>query len=116
MAATLAQAVRELKSHPPALILLEMHLPDADGQLTLSTILREAPAHIPIVVNSAYSRYRKNVPRDRKIAYVLKSSDLTELHRVIERSLNETPARGALRRHKRVGKRTAVRARSPSTP
>lgn len=94
---TLAQAITEICVHPPALVLLDLHLPDADGSTTLAQVVDATPRHVPIVVNTAYNRYRKLIPKGHKIAYIMKSSDLTDLRRTVSTLLTEAPRVGRAR-------------------
>jgi len=79
VARTLTQAREEIAATLPSLVLLDLRLPDADGLAALTTIAEILPEAVPIVVNSAYGHYREHLPTDRPTAYVIKSSDLTEL-------------------------------------
>ena len=94
IASTLAQALREIRVHPPALVLLDLHLPDADGSATLAEVVDATPRQVPIVVNTAYDRYRNLIPKGRKITYIVKSSDLTDLRQAVTMLLTEAPRVG----------------------
>ena len=54
--ATGATAIRALSSCPPALVLLDLHLPDMDGLDVFRTLKREhATANTPVIIVSARS-------------------------------------------------------------
>jgi len=88
-AGTLAQAKKELRAHLPGIVIVDLHLPDSAASDTLATVLDVVPSHLPVVVNSAYDRYRTTIPAGRKVVYILKSSDLTELLSAVARLLAE---------------------------
>src|SRR5947207_13459866 len=51
-AATAAHAVRALQKNPPAVILLDLQLPDAEGLQTLDQIKREHPETQVIILTA----------------------------------------------------------------
>jgi DNA-binding NarL/FixJ family response regulator len=61
-------------------------MPGMDGLEALGKLLAEDPK-VPVVLNSAYSSYKDNFLSWSADAYVVKSSDLTELKETIRRLL-----------------------------
>lgn len=60
------------------LVVLDIRMPDMDG-LEFLGHAREIDMNIPIVICTAYSSYKQNFEAWGADAYVVKSSDLTEL-------------------------------------
>ena len=76
------------KGELPDIVVLDISMPDMDGIETLGKILSRDNS-IPIILNTAYSTYKDNFMTWSADAYVVKSSDLTELKSTIERLLKE---------------------------
>jgi len=72
------EALQKLKSSPINLVILDIRMPELDGVETLKHIM-ELPSKPPIILNSAYTSYKDNFLTWAAAAYVVKSSDLTEL-------------------------------------
>jgi DNA-binding response OmpR family regulator len=89
-AVTLAGNGREaldlFSSDRPDLVVLDIRMPGMDGLEALGKLLAEDPK-VPVVLNSAYSSYKDNFLSWSADAYVVKSSDLTELKATIRRLL-----------------------------
>ncbi|MFH1824561.1 MAG: response regulator [Candidatus Firestonebacteria bacterium] len=60
------------------IVILDIRLPDMDGMEILSKLAKEESAP-PIILNSAYAGYEKDVNSWLAEAYLIKSSDLSEL-------------------------------------
>lgn len=71
--------------HPDAVV-LDINMPDMDGLEVLSRML-EAQPQLPVVINTAYATYQDSFLSWVADAYVVKSSDLSELKRCIRESL-----------------------------
>jgi DNA-binding response OmpR family regulator len=72
------EALQKLSSTPVDLVILDIRMPDLNGLETLKRIM-EFPARPPLILNSAYTSYKDNFLTWAADAYVVKSSDLTEL-------------------------------------
>lgn len=72
------EALQKLKSGAVNLVILDIRMPGLDGVETLKQIM-ELPSKPPIILNSAYTSYKDNFLTWAAAAYVVKSSDLTEL-------------------------------------
>ena len=68
--------------HAPDLIILDIRMPRMDGLEAIGKII-EINKHIPIIINSAYSVYKDDFMSWAADAYVVKSSDLTQLKNTI---------------------------------
>jgi two-component system response regulator (stage 0 sporulation protein F) len=85
------EAMSLVAEHRPDLIVLDVNMPVMDGLDTLSRLL-EKDAHIPVILNTAYASYRESFSSWSADAYVVKSSDLSELKATIKRLLSEREA------------------------
>ncbi len=72
------EALRELPKQSPDLIVLDIMMPEGDGMEFLTRLL-DARISIPVIINSAYSHYKNEFMSWAAEAYIVKSSDLTEL-------------------------------------
>lgn len=83
------EAMSKLKTDQADLIVLDIMMPEGDGMEFLTRMLDHRMA-IPVIINSAYSHYKNDFMSWAAEAYVVKSSDLTELkseiHRVLDKS------------------------------
>ena len=72
------EALRIMEQSRPDLVVLDIKMPGMDGIEALGRILARDNA-IPVILNSAYSSYQESFLSWSADAYVIKSSDLTEL-------------------------------------
>ncbi len=72
------EALCVLAAEQPDLVMLDIVMPGLDGIELLERIVHQTP-QLPIVINTAYSVYQHNYLTWSADAYVVKSSDLTEL-------------------------------------
>ena len=62
----------------PDLVILDLRMPGMSGLETIGFMLK-SKIHLPMIIFSAYSSYRNDPLAMAADAYVLKSSDLSEL-------------------------------------
>jgi two-component SAPR family response regulator len=67
-------------------MVLDVNMPGMDGLETLSKAVGHDKG-VPIILNTAYSHYRDDYTSWNADAYVVKSSDTTELKQQIKRLL-----------------------------
>jgi DNA-binding response OmpR family regulator len=67
-------AIAQVQSDPPDLLVLDVRMPGMDG------INNE----LPVILNTAYSNHKDNYLTWSADAYVVKSSDITELKQAIQ--------------------------------
>ena len=80
------EALCSLDQRTPDLVVMDISMPGMDGIDAMSRML--ARNHrLPVILNSAYASYRDDYRSWSADAYVVKSSDLTELTDAIERVL-----------------------------
>ena len=78
------ECVEKLKSFSPDLIILDIRMPQMDGIEALGKIIAKEK-NISVILNSAYSSYKDDFRSWGADAYIVKSSDLTELkNKVVE--------------------------------
>ena len=76
-------AITRIEEAPPDLLILDIRMPGMDGIEALSHILGKNNK-LPVILNTAYSNYKDNFMTWAADAYVVKSSDLTELKDTIK--------------------------------
>jgi CheY-like chemotaxis protein len=82
------------RKHLPALILLDLHLPDLTGQEVLAKLRsNEDTRHIPVVVTSADASPGriKALLEQGADAYLTKPLDIIEFCRVVDEQINQRP-------------------------
>jgi DNA-binding response OmpR family regulator len=76
------EAFMKLEKESPQLVVMDVHIPIIDGCEMLTALLSKDP-YVPVIVNTATPMYgEKSMPLGIE-AYVVKSSDLTELKQKI---------------------------------
>lgn len=82
------EALEKYDRESPDLVILDIRMPIMDGLETLNALLGRN-RQLPVILNTAYSTYRENFMTWGAEAYVLKSSDLTELKEKIREALTK---------------------------
>lgn len=77
------EALEVIEASRPDLVVLDIRMPGMDGIEALGRILGKDRS-IPVVINTAYSSYKDNFMTWAANAYVVKSSDLSELKTTIK--------------------------------
>jgi len=80
------EALEKYDQESPDLVVLDIRMPVTDGLETLNDLLGRN-RQLPVILNTAYSTYRDNFMTWGAEAYVIKSSDLTELKEKIRVAL-----------------------------
>jgi CheY-like chemotaxis protein len=87
-----AQSAREgidkIKAEPFDLVVMDIRMPAMDGLEALGRILG-LKKDIPIILNTAYTNYKDDFMSWAADAYVVKSSDLTQLKTTIREVLDK---------------------------
>jgi DNA-binding response OmpR family regulator len=60
------------------LVILDLRMPEMDGLEVLGKILSKRK-HLPVIIYSSYSQYKNNFLSWAADAYIIKSSDMSEL-------------------------------------
>lgn len=84
-----SEAVKKLRENFPDLVVMDIILPEMDGIESMGRIMNERKK-IPIIINTAYSGYMDNFMTWAADAYIIKSSDLSELKNKIKEFLGKT--------------------------
>ncbi|MBT4139865.1 MAG: response regulator [Candidatus Latescibacteria bacterium] len=79
-------AIERVQQNPPDLLVLDICMPGMDGIEALNKILG-INNQLPVILNTAYSNHKDNYLTWSADAYVVKSSDLTELKDAIQNIL-----------------------------
>ena len=79
-------AIERVQENPPDLLVLDVRMPGMDGIEALNKILG-INNQLPVILNTAYSNHKDNYLTWSADAYVVKSSDLTELKDAIQNIL-----------------------------
>ena len=80
------EALKVVREERPDLVILDINMPVMDGLDTLSQML-EHDSKMPVVINTAYASYQESFTSWSADAYIVKSSDLSELKATIRRLL-----------------------------
>ena len=85
-AATGQGLLERIEQEKPDLIILDIKLADSDG-LDLLQEIRNQHYDLPVILCSAYEVFKGDVKAIAADAYVVKSSDLTQLKKAVRRAL-----------------------------
>jgi CheY-like chemotaxis protein len=88
MAAHGQEALEKVNAFQPDLVTLDIRMPGMDGVETLRKI-REVQRDLPVILCSAYGEYKQDLTTWASDAYVIKTSDLTELKATIRTLLSK---------------------------
>ena len=80
------EAVEQVLSQKPQLVILDIQMPGMNGIETLNEILNYNQ-QLPIILHTAYSNYKDNFMSWAADAYVVKSSNLNDLKTQIKKVL-----------------------------
>ncbi len=71
-------ALEKLEEQLPDIVVMDINMPRMDGIETMGRILNKNKK-IPIIINTAYNNYKDNFMSWAADAFIVKSSDLSEL-------------------------------------
>ena len=80
------EAVTRFSREKPNLVILDIRMPEMDGITALNAILGKN-RQVPVIFNTAYPQYKENFMTWGADAYVVKSSNLSELKQAIRQVL-----------------------------
>ncbi len=83
-----SQALEKLETFKPDLVTLDIKMPGMSGLEVLSEI-RKISKDLPIILCSAYGEYKQDFSCWASDAYIVKSSDVDELVKTVQRLLEE---------------------------
>jgi DNA-binding response OmpR family regulator len=76
------EALEKISRSKPQVVILDLKMPGMGGLEVLERI-REQDKDLPVIICTAYGEYKSDLATWASDAYVVKSSDLTELKGVI---------------------------------
>lgn len=82
------EALIKFEKESPQVVVMDIRMPTMNGIETLTAMLGKN-RQIPVILNTAYPQYRENFMTWGAEAYVIKSSDLTELKQKIREALEK---------------------------
>ncbi len=82
------EALKVLGKEPVDLVILDIRMKEMSGLEALQRIVKEKK-NLPVILCSAYSSYQDDFSSWLADAYVIKSSDLTELKEEVKRLLKK---------------------------
>jgi CheY-like chemotaxis protein len=82
------EALKKFEKESPNVVVMDIRMPVMDGIETLTAMLGK-DRQVPVILNTAYPQYRENFMTWGAEAYVIKSSDLTELKQKIREVLDK---------------------------
>jgi len=85
-AANAKEALDRLRDEPIDLVVLDIKMPGMNGLELLGKVLGEK-IKIPVIINTAYPHYKNNFMSWAAEAYIVKSSDFSELKGTIRKVL-----------------------------
>jgi CheY-like chemotaxis protein len=81
------EAIARFEKESPQVVVMDIRMPVMDGIEALTNLLGR-DRQVPVILNTAYPQYRENFMTWGAEAYVIKSSDLTELKQKIREVLD----------------------------
>ena len=82
------QAMEKFEEEKPQAIIMDIRMPAMDGIETMNAILGR-DRQIPVILNTAFPEYKQNYMTWGAEAYIIKSSDLSELKQKIREVLEK---------------------------
>ncbi|ODS34417.1 MAG: two component response regulator [Candidatus Scalindua rubra] len=82
------EALEKAQEQPPDIIIMDINIPKMNGIEAMGRILSKNKK-IPIIINTAYSNYKDSFMSWAADAYIVKSSDLSELKNKIKEILTK---------------------------
>jgi len=82
------EALQVARDENPDIVVLDINMPAMDGLDALSQLLETNPA-LPVIINTAYPGYQDSFTAWSADAYIVKSSDLTELKKTVAQLLSK---------------------------
>jgi two-component system, response regulator, stage 0 sporulation protein F len=96
------EALQKLEKEKPDLVVLDIIMPKMDGMEALGRILGKDKT-VPVILHSSHPQYREDFMSWAADAYLLKSTDLTELKKEIRELVEGRKPRPRLSRREAEG-------------
>jgi DNA-binding response OmpR family regulator len=88
------EGLAKFEKEKPQVVVMDIRMPVMDGIETLTAMLGK-DRQVPVILNTAYPQYKENFMTWGAEAYVVKSSDLTELKQKIRDILDKRKKMGS---------------------
>lgn len=82
------EALKKAQEQLPDIIIMDINIPKMDGIETMGRILSKNK-EVPIIINTAYSNYKDYFMSWAADAYIVKSSDLSDLKNAVKDVLSK---------------------------
>ncbi len=82
------EAIEKVQEQLPDIVIMDINMPKMDGIEAMGRILSKNKK-VPVVINTAYSNYKDSFMSWAADAYIVKSSDLSELKNTIKEILTK---------------------------
>jgi DNA-binding response OmpR family regulator len=82
------EGLAKFEKEKPQVVIRDIRMPVMDGIEALTALLGK-DRQVPVILNTAYPQYKENFMTWGAEAYVIKSSDLTELKKTIREVLSK---------------------------
>ena len=82
------EGLSKFEKEKPNIVIMDIRMPVMDGIEALTAMLGK-DRQVPVILNTAYPQYKENFMTWGAEAYVVKSSDLTELKKTIREVLGK---------------------------
>jgi DNA-binding NtrC family response regulator len=82
------EGMKKIQNESPDLVVMDIRMPHMDGLEAIGKIIGFSK-DIPVILNTAYSSYKEDFMSWAAEAYVVKSSDLSQLKATIKDLLNK---------------------------
>ncbi len=89
VASTGKEAVDLLQKNRPDVVVMDIRMPEMDGIEALGKVVARHK-NIPVIINTAFSAYQEDFRAWAAEEYVIKSSDLTQLRKALQRVLKKS--------------------------
>ena len=93
-----SEAIKVAKSFCPSVVIMDLVLPDMEGPEAIGRLINEC-GHPKIVINTGYETFRFDFRCWGADAFVVKSSDPTELKTRVRQLLSGTSKKQSIKRH-----------------
>ncbi len=87
------EGISKFEKEKPQVVVMDIRMPTMDGIEALTAMLGK-DRQVPVILNTAYPQYKDNFMTWGAEAYVIKSSDLTELKEKIREVLDKRKKAG----------------------
>ncbi len=82
------EAIEKVQEQLPDIVIMDINMPKMDGIEAMGRILSKNK-EVPVIINTAYSNYKDSFMSWAADAYIVKSSDLSELKNTIKEILTK---------------------------